>query len=61
MTWWQAFICFWLCGVGTRVDEKLSQDSDFKYGIGLVLRIFVWLCFTVGAWALVDTWAGISW
>lgn len=61
MTWWQVFICFWVYGIGARVDDRLSQDNDFKHGVGLVLRILVWLIFTVGAWVLVDAWAGISW
>lgn len=61
MTWWQVLLTFWVYGTGVRVDEKLSQDKDFKHGVGLVLRIIVGLAFTVGAWLLVSTWAGISW
>lgn len=61
MTWWQVFITFWVVGVGARVDEKLKQDREFTRGAGLAIRIGVDLAFTVGAWLLVSTWAGISW
>jgi hypothetical protein len=61
MTWWQVFIVFWVYGIGARVDDRLSQDRDFKHGVGLAMRIFVWAGFTVGAWLLVSTWAGITW
>lgn len=61
MTWWQALICFWVYGTGARVDEKLSQDADFRHGVGFVLRLLVNAGFTAGALILLDTWAGISW
>lgn len=61
MTWWQVLLTFWVVGIGTRVDEKLSQDDDFKSGMGLAMRVGVYLIFMVGAWLMVNAWAGISW
>ena len=61
ITWWQVLIVFFVYGTGARLDEKLSQDSDFRHGAGLLLRIISVAAFTVGAWLLLNTWAGISW
>lgn len=61
MTWWQVVLTFWVVGVGARVDDRLNQDSDFKSGLGLVMRLVVYLIFMVGAWLMIDAWAGISW
>lgn len=61
MTWWQVFIVFWIVGFSSRLDEKLKQDREFRYGLGLAIRFVIDLALTVGAWLLVSTWAGISW
>ena len=61
MTWWQVLLTFWVVGIGTRLDEKLNQDREFKYGMGLAMRVGVYLIFMAGAWLMVNAWAGVTW
>lgn len=63
ITWWQVLIVFFLVGLQARLDEKLSQDPDFKRGVGLLLRFVVTTAIYVGAWLLLGAWVpgGINW
>lgn len=57
MTWWQAFLVFTIYGTGARVDALLYTESDF----GWFARLIINLPFTVGAYLLINTWAGLYW
>lgn len=61
IAWWQVFIVFWIVGLSSRLDEKLSQDADFKRGAGLLLRFIVTTAIWVGAWILLGAWTEIHW
>lgn len=62
IAWWQVIIVFFLVALQARLDEKLSQDSEFRHGVGLLMRFVVTSAIYVGAWVLLDTWTGgISW